>query len=147
MYIITRMQKNQLTEFKSLLLFRTSQNTGNKRELPEGNREHLRKPGANIFNGETLDTSTQDQEQDRDLYSHCIYLTVSWKFQTVQEGGKKNGWQRELSLLTGNIIVYSESPLESKNKLIKLINKLATHRIHCHTQKSVVFLYTNNNLK
>lgn len=111
MYIITRIQKNQLTEFKSLLLFRTSQNTGNKMELPEGNREHLHKPGANIFNGETLDTSTQDRKQDRDLCSHCIYLTVSWKFQTVQEGkkmvGKENYHYSQAILLSTQKVLWN----------------------------------------
>jgi len=51
----------------------------------------------------------------------------------------------KLSLFTDDIILYIENPKDSTRKLLELINKysrVAGYKIN--TQKSLVFLYTNN---
>ena len=51
----------------------------------------------------------------------------------------------KLSLFADNMILYTENPKDSTKKLLELINeysKVAGYKIN--TQKSLVFLYTNN---
>ena len=51
----------------------------------------------------------------------------------------------KLSLFADNMILYIENPKDSTRKLLELINeysKVAGYKIN--TQKSLVFLYTNN---
>jgi len=53
----------------------------------------------------------------------------------------------KLSLYTDGMILYIEKPKDSTQKLLKLINKftkVAGHKINI--QKSVAFLYTNNEI-
>ena len=53
----------------------------------------------------------------------------------------------KLPLFADDMILYIEKPKESIRKLLKIINnnrKVAGHKIK--SQKSVVFLYTNNEL-
>jgi len=53
----------------------------------------------------------------------------------------------KLSLYVGNMILYIENPKDSTQKLLELINKfskVAEYKIHI--QKSVTFLYTNNEI-
>ena len=53
----------------------------------------------------------------------------------------------KLSLYTDGMILYIERPEDSTQKLLKLINKftkVAGHKINI--QKSVAFLYTNNEM-
>ena len=53
--------------------------------------------------------------------------------------------ERKLSLFADDIILYIESPKDSTRKLVELINeysKVARYKIN--TQKSLAFLYTNN---
>ena len=53
--------------------------------------------------------------------------------------------ERKLSLFADDIILYIESPEDSTRILLKLINeysKVARYKIN--TQKSLAFLYTNN---
>ena len=56
--------------------------------------------------------------------------------------GKK---EVKLSLLENDMILYKENPKDSTRKLLELINeysKVAGYKIN--TQKSLAFLYTNN---
>ena len=51
----------------------------------------------------------------------------------------------KLSLFADDMIVYMENPIDSTKKLLDLINefvKIAGYRVN--TQKSMAFLYTNN---
>ena len=51
----------------------------------------------------------------------------------------------KLSLFAGDMILYIENPKDSTRKVLELINdysKVAGYKIH--TQKSLAFLYTNN---
>ena len=51
----------------------------------------------------------------------------------------------KLSLLTDDMILYIENPKDTTRKLLELINeygKVAGYKIN--TQKSLAFLYTNN---
>ena len=51
----------------------------------------------------------------------------------------------KLSLFVDNMILYIEDPKDTTRKLLELINdfgKVAGYKLN--TQKSVVFLYTNN---
>ena len=51
----------------------------------------------------------------------------------------------KLSLFADDMIVYTENPIDSTNKLLDLINKFGkTAGYKVNTQKSKAFLYTNN---
>ena len=55
------------------------------------------------------------------------------------------GKEVKLSLLADDMSLYIENPLDSTSKLLELINeyrKVAGYKIN--TQKSLAFLYTNN---
>ena len=51
----------------------------------------------------------------------------------------------KLSLFADDMIVYTENPIDSTNKLLDLINEFGKPaRYKVNTQKSKAFLYTNN---
>ena len=57
------------------------------------------------------------------------------------------GKKVKLSLFTNNLIVYIENPIDSTKKLLNLISelgKVAGYKVNI--QKSIAFLYTNNEL-
>ena len=59
--------------------------------------------------------------------------------------GIQIGKEVRLSLFADDMILYIENPKESTRKLLDLINEyseLVGYKIH--TQKSLAFLYTNN---
>ena len=59
--------------------------------------------------------------------------------------GIQNGKEVKLTLFVDDMILYIENPKDTTRKLLKLTNefgKVAGYKIY--TQKSVVFLYTNN---
>ena len=59
--------------------------------------------------------------------------------------GIQIGKEVKLSLFADDMILYIENPKETLRKLLELINeysKLAGYKVH--TQKSLAFLYTNN---
>ena len=59
--------------------------------------------------------------------------------------GMQNRKDVELSLFADDMILYIENPIDSIRKLLELISefsKVAGYKIN--TQKSLVFLYTNN---
>ena len=59
--------------------------------------------------------------------------------------GKEVSFQTVISLFADDMIFYTENPKDSTRKLLELIkeyNKVAGYKIN--TQKSLAFLYTNN---
>ena len=61
--------------------------------------------------------------------------------------GIQIGKEVKLSLFADHMILYTENPKDTTRKLLELINefdKVAGYKIN--TQKSVAFLYTNNEL-
>ena len=51
----------------------------------------------------------------------------------------------KLSLFADHMIVYMENPIDSTEKLLDLINEFGnTAGYKVNTQKSMAFLYTNN---
>ena len=61
--------------------------------------------------------------------------------------GIQTGKEVKLSLLTNNLMIYTENPKNATRKLLELINefsKITGHKINI--QKSVAFLYTNNEI-
>ena len=55
----------------------------------------------------------------------------------------------KLSLFADDMILYIKNPEDSTAKLLELISefsKVAGYKINTNTQKSVAFLYTNNEL-
>ena len=53
--------------------------------------------------------------------------------------------ETNLSLFADDMIVYMENPIDSTQKLLNLINEFGkTAGYKVNTQKSKVFLYTNN---
>ena len=59
--------------------------------------------------------------------------------------GIQIGEEVKLSLFADDMVLYIENPKNSTRKLLELINeysKVAGYKIH--TQKSLAFLYTNN---
>lgn len=75
------------------------------------------------FTVKDLALSAQDQEQDKDVHSHCFYSTLYWRFQPGLLRDKKEikGIQVgkedvKLSLFLGDIILYKANPKESQKK-------------------------------
>ena len=67
--------------------------------------------------------------------------------QTRKRNKRNADWKEEvkLSQFTDDMIIYIENPKDSTRKLLELINeysKIAGYKIN--TQKSLAFLYTNN---
>ena len=61
--------------------------------------------------------------------------------------GIQTGKEVKLSLLTNDLTIYIENPKNATRNLLELINefsKIARHKINM--QKSVAFLYTNNEI-
>ena len=50
----------------------------------------------------------------------------------------------KLSLLADDMILYIENPNDSIRKLLELISKFSKVTGYINTQKSLAFLYTNN---
>ena len=80
------------------------------------------------------------------LFNIVLEVSASVIRQRKEIKGIKIGPEEvKLSLFADDIILYMENPQESTKKLLELINefsKVAGYKIN--TQKSVVFLYTNN---
>ena len=69
--------------------------------------------------------------------------------QTTQRNKRHPDWQEEvkLALFADNIVLYVKNPKESTLKLLELVtefSKVAGYKIN--TQKSIAFLYTNDEL-
>ena len=81
----------------------------------------------------------------------ALTTTIQHSFGSVgysnqsRKRNKRNQEQVKLSLFADDIILYIENPKDSTGKLLELIHeysKVARYKIN--TQKSLAFLYTNN---
>ena len=71
--------------------------------------------------------------------------SVSHSNQRRKRNKRNTDWKRRLSLFVDDMILYIENPKDTTRKLLELINeysKVAGYKIN--TQKSLEFLYTNN---
>ena len=114
------------------------------------------KPLANIkLNGQNLKAfALRSGTRHRCLLSPLFFITVPEVLATVIRQKKKDiksmqiGKEEvKLSLLADNMIVYIEKPIVSTKKLFNLISKFSkVVRYKVSIQKSMAFLYTNNEL-
>ena len=99
--------------------------------------------------------SHSDQEQDKDVYSFHFYSVEFWKPYPWQSENKKKEkefkldgkkWNYHYLQITWKSL-YIENPKAISRKLTELINefgKVARYKVN--TQKSITFLYTNNEI-
>ena len=74
-------------------------------------------------------------------------MLVTWYNFSPSKGIRIGREEIKLSPYADNMILYIENPKDSTQKLLKLINKfckVAGYKINI--QKSVAFLYTNNEI-
>ena len=110
------------------------------------------KPTANIIlNGEKLKAFPLKSETRQGcplspLLFIIVLEVVATSIRAEKEiKGIQIGKEVKLSLFADDMILYIENPKDSTRKLLELINeygKVAGYKIH--TQKSLAFLYTNN---
>ena len=110
------------------------------------------KPTANIIlNGEKLKafplkSGTRQGCPLSPLLFNIVLEVLATAIRAEKEiKGIQIGKQVKLSLFADDMILYIENPKDSTRKLLELINeysKVAGYKIN--TQKSLVFLYTNN---
>ena len=72
--------------------------------------------------------------------------SLSYSNQRRKRNKKNPGWKRRSKTLTADdVILYIENPKNSIRKLIELISEFRkVVRYKINTQKSLAFLYTNN---
>ena len=64
----------------------------------------------------------------------------------IRKRNKRNpNWKRSKTLFADDMILYIENPKDSTRKLLELISEYSkVARYEINTQKSLAFLYTNN---
>ena len=99
-----------------------------------------------MLNGEKMKA---DQKQDKDAHFHHYYSTQSGSPSYSNQRRKRNkrnpDQKRSKALTVDDMILYIENPEDSIRKLLELISefsRVAGYKIN--TQKSLGFLYTNN---
>ena len=111
------------------------------------------KPTANIIlNGEKLKAfplrsgRRQSCPLSPQLFNIILEVLASLIREEKEIQGIQTGREElKLSLFAGDLILYIENPKDNVRKLLELISefsKVAGHEIN--TQKSLAFLYTNN---
>ena len=110
------------------------------------------KPTANIIlNGEKLKafplkSGTRQRCPLSPLLFNIVLEVLATAIREQKEiKGIQFGKEVKLSLFTDDMILYIENPKDSTRKLLELINeysKVGGYKIN--TQKSLAFLYTNN---
>ena len=104
-----------------------------------------------ILNGEkfkafALKSGTRQGRRLSTLLSNIVLEVLATAIRAKKElKGIQIGKEVKLSLFADDMILYMENPKDSTSKLLQLINdynKLAGYNIN--TQKSLTFLYTNN---
>jgi len=110
------------------------------------------KPTANIiFNGEKLKAvplksgTRQNCLLSLLLFSIVLEVLATANREEKEIKGIQIGKEVKLSLFADDMILYLENPRDSTRKLLELVNeyrKVSGYKIK--TQKSLAFLYTNN---
>ena len=109
------------------------------------------KPTANVLNGEKLKAFPLRSETRQGCPLSLLLFNIVLKSQLCQSEQKRNkrnpdGKRRsEASLIADDMILHTQNPKDSIRKLLELISeicKVTGYKIH--TQKSLTFLYTNN---
>ena len=110
------------------------------------------KPTANILDGEKLKAFPQRSRTRQGCPLSPLLFNIVWEVFAIaiREEKEIKGIQIgkeevKLSLFADDMILYIENPKDSTRKLLELINeysKVAGYKIN--TEKSLAFLYTNN---
>ena len=134
-------------------MIKTLQNVGKKRTCPNIIKAIYDKPTANIiFNREKLIAFPliSGTRQRCSLFPLSFNIALEVLAKAIKEEKEIKGIQTgkeevKLSLFEDEMTLYIENPKDAVRKLLELINefgKVAGYKIN--TQKSVAFLYTNN---
>ena len=112
-------------------------------------------PQLTSLNGEKLKAFPLRSETKQGFHFYHSYSAQYWKAQPQQEITQEKEIQGiqigkeevKLSLFADDMILYTENPKDSTKKLLELINEFSkVPRYKINIQKSVAFLYTNNEL-
>ena len=144
------MQRKPLTEFNIFMI--TLQKAGIEGTSLNIIKAVYDKPTANIIlNGEKLKAFPlkSGTRQGCPLSSLLFNIVLEGLVTAIREEKERKGIQIgkevKLSLFANDMILYIENPKDITRKLLELINeysKVAGYKTN--TQKSVAFLYTNN---
>ena len=136
-------------------IYKNSQQSGNRETIPKHNKGHKHKPTANtMLNGQKLQVFPlrSGTRQGCPLLSLlfnivlevlAIAIRQEEEIKDIQIGKEKV----KLSLFADGMILYIENLKDSTKKLLELMNEfseVAGYKINI--QKSVAFLYANNEL-
>ena len=146
------MQK-RLLKNSTLFLIKNLQRVGIEGTYLNIIKNTYEKPTANIIlNGEKLKTFPlrSGTRQERPLLPLLFNIVLEILATAIREGKEIKGIQIgkedvKLSLFADDMILYLENPKESTRKLLELSHesgKVVGYKIN--TQKSIAFLYTNN---
>ena len=147
------MQKKLLKKFSTHLYLKLFKKNGHRRNLPQHCKGIYDKPTANIMlNGEKLKAcplrsgTRQGCPLSPPLFNIVLEVLASAITEEKEIKGIYIGKDEvKLSLFVDDMILYIENPKDSIRKLLELISefsKVARYKIN--TQKSLAFLYTNN---
>ena len=130
-------------------MIKNSPESRNRRNIPQHNKSYIWQATANIIlNGEKLKafplkSGTRQGCPLSPLLFNIVLEVLATAIRTEKE--IQIGKEVKLSLFADDMILYIENPKDSTRKLLELINdssKVAGYKIN--TQKSLAFLYTNN---
>ena len=125
-------------------LFKKTQQSGNRRNLPKHNKGHIWQIHCQHLSQWAKNTRPLKIGNKTSLIQHSAG-SPSHRNQTRSRSIQIGKEEVKLSLVTDNIILYIENPKDSTKKLLELINEfrqVAGYKINI--QKSVAFLYANN---
>ena len=143
------MQKKLLTKFNTHLWQKLSRHRGN---LPQHNKGHIwqthSKHHSQWWKTESISSKIRNKTRMSTLTTiiQHSFGSPSHSYQRRKRNKKNPNWKEvKLSLFADDMIVYREKPKDAIRKLLELVNEFskgAGYKIN--TQKSLVFLYTNN---
>ena len=108
------------------------------------------KPMTNILNGDKLKAFPLRSGTRQGVQFHHYYSMQFWKSQIQQSEKKKKRIQIrkqevKYSLLADDMMLYMENPKDNIRKILELISEFSkVEGYKINTQKSLVFLYSNN---
>ena len=141
--------KKSLWQNSTSIYDKNSPESKNRRNIPQHNKAIYYKPTANIIlNGENLKAfPLKSGIRQGCLLSTLLFNIVLEVLATEIRAGKEiKGIQigKEVSLFADDMILYIENPKDSSRKSLELINEYSKVSGLKSTQKSLAFLYTNN---